>query len=75
MRFALVHLDAACQVLEDSIFFTFWDGTKFHDLPTYPPYGTPAQRNKGLIAGLIKGNQWLVKSFNKAIFLGGGYLR
>ena len=28
-------------------------------------------RNKGLIAGLIKGNQWLISPDHKALFLGG----
>ena len=32
--------------------------------PTYPP------RNKGLIAGLIKGNQWLISPYNKSIYNG-----
>ena len=27
-------------------------------------------RSKGLIAGLIKGNQWFISPKNKAIFLG-----
>ena len=31
-------------------------------------------RNKGLIAGLIKGNQWLISPNHKALFLGGGTL-
>ena len=36
-----------------------------------PPMGTP-----GRIAGLIKGNQWLISPDHKALFLGGGgYLR
>ncbi len=26
----------------------------------YPPQSYPRQRNKALIAGLIKGNQWLI---------------
>ena len=34
---------------------------------TYPPSG-----NKGLIAGLIKGNQWLISSDHKALFIGWG---
>ena len=31
-------------------------------------------RNKGLIAGLIKGNQWLISPDHKALFLWGGYV-
>ena len=35
----------------------------------------PPPRNKGLIAGLIKGNQWLISPKNKALVLGGGLVR
>ena len=35
-------------------------------LPKVPP-----KRNKGLIASLIKGNQWLIGPDHKALFLGG----
>ena len=45
--------------LKNSSAFLF--GYSTNPPKTYPP------RNKGLIAGLIKGNQWL-----KALFLGGG---
>ena len=35
--------------------------------------GAKCQGNKGLIAGLIKGNQWLINTDHKAgYFLGGG---
>ena len=36
-----------------------------------PPGPRTPLKNKGLIAGLIKGNQWLIKALNKALFLGG----
>ena len=46
-----------------------------------PPNGPrePPKRNKGLIAGLIKGNQWLISPDHKAgyfwgVTLGGGWL-
>ena len=38
-----------------------------------PPKGTPP-RNKGLIAGLIKGNQWLIRPDHKAGYFWGGYV-
>ena len=37
-----------------------------------PPQSYVSPRNKGLIAGLIKGNQWLISPKSKALFLGGG---
>ena len=39
-----------------------------------PPGHVPPPRNKGLIAGLIKGNRRLISPDHKAIFLGGGYV-
>ena len=37
-----------------------------------PPPNVPPQIHKGLIAGLIKGNQWLISPDHKAgYFLGG----
>ena len=39
--------------------------------PTPPRVTYPLPRNKGLIAGLIKGNQWLISPDHKALFLGG----
>ena len=36
------------------------------------PTKVPPVRNKGWIAGLIKGNQWLIKLFIKAVFVGEG---
>ena len=44
-----------------------------HGQSTYPPQVpyTPPPRNKGLIAGLIKGNQWFISPDHKALFLGG----
>ena len=39
-----------------------------------PPGHVPPPRNKGLIADLIKGNQWLISPDHKALFLG-GYVR
>ena len=39
--------------------------------PPPPPKATPPS-NKGLIAGLIKGNQWLINPDHKALFLRGG---
>ena len=36
-----------------------------------PPGPRTPPRNKGLIAGLIKGNQWLISPDHKALFLGG----
>ena len=38
---------------------------------TNPPGPRTPARNKGLIAGLIKGNQWLINPDHKALFLGG----
>ena len=39
---------------------------------SYPPPKLPPPSNKGLIAGLIKGNQWLISPDHKAgYFLGG----
>ena len=35
------------------------------------PPKVPPKRNKGLIASLIKGNQWLIGPDHKALFLGG----
>ena len=35
---------------------------------SYPPKATPHKKEPALIAGLIKGNQWLI---NKALFFGG----
>ena len=35
-----------------------------------PPQSYPP-RNRGLILGLIKGNQWLISPDQKALFLGG----
>ena len=35
-----------------------------------PPQSYVSPRNKGLIAGLIKGNQWLISPDHKALFLG-----
>ena len=42
--------------------------------PSYPPppKAIPPPRKKGLIAGLIKGNQWLINPDHKALFLGRG---
>ena len=41
--------------------------------PRTPP---PPPRNKGLIAGLLKGSQWLISPKNKAgYFWGGWYVR
>ena len=37
-----------------------------------PPRPRTPLRNKGLIAGLIKGNQWLISPDHKALFVGGG---
>ncbi len=37
-----------------------------------PPGPRTPPRNKGLIFGLIKGNQWLISPDHKALFLGGG---
>ena len=42
--------------------------------PTPPGPRTPP-RNKGLIAGLIKGNQWLISPDHKAGYFWGGYVR
>ena len=39
-----------------------------------PPGPRTPPRNKGLIAGLIKGNQWLISPKKKALFLRGGTL-
>ena len=36
-----------------------------------PPGHVPPQVNKGLIAGLIKANHWLISPDHKALFLGG----
>ena len=48
-------------------------GGRFTNLP--PPKATPP-RNKGLIAGLIKGNHWVfISPDHKALFLGGRYVR
>ena len=45
-------------------------------------FGTPFEkkmvdllRNRGSIAGFIKGNQWLTIPDHKALFLGVGYVR
>ena len=38
-----------------------------------PPGHVPPPRNKGLIAGLIKGNQWLISPDHKAGYFCGGY--
>ena len=38
--------------------------------PSYPPQSYPPS-NKGLIAGLIKGNQWLITLNKAGYFLGG----
>ena len=46
----------------------------FHGWSTYPPGPRTPPRNKGLIAGLIKGNQWLISHDHKALLLGGGYV-
>ena len=41
--------------------------------PTPPsPKGTPGQFDKGLVAGLIKGNQWLIGPDLKAAAISGG---
>ena len=45
-----------------------------HGYSTNTP-NVPPPRNKGLIAGLIKGNQWLISPNHKALFLGGGHVR
>ena len=39
-----------------------------------PPGHVPPPRNKGLIAGLIKGNQWLISLISGGGTLGGGRL-
>ena len=39
--------------------------------PSPPGHVPPLLRNKGLIAGLIKGRQWLISPDHKALFLGG----
>ena len=39
--------------------------------PSCPPQSGAPPRNKGLIFGLIKGNQWLISPDHKALFLGG----
>ena len=43
----------------------------FKGILAAPPKATFTPRNKGLIAGLIKGNQWLISPDHKALFLGG----
>ena len=43
--------------------------------PTPPGNLHPPPRNKGLRAGLIKGNQWFTSPDHKALFLGGGTLQ
>ena len=47
--------------LTDSRCFSYFnmEDTNCRDLPKANPKATPP-RNKGLIAGLIKGNQWLI---------------
>ena len=40
--------------------------------PTPPGPRTPPKRNKALIAGLIKGNQWLISPDHKAGYFWGG---
>ena len=50
-----------------------WAILLFMDVqPTYPPWPRIPLSNKGLIAGLIKGNQRLIGSYsnNKALSLG-----
>ena len=37
-----------------------------------PPGPRTPHSNKGLIAGLIKGHQWLISPDHNALFLGGG---
>ena len=37
-----------------------------------PPGHVPPPRNKGLIFGLIKGNQWLISPDHKAGYFWGG---
>ena len=50
----------------------FVDGDGYHgDRQPTPPGPRTPPRNKGLIAGLIKGNQRLISPKNKALFLGG----
>ena len=44
-------------------------------LVNLPPPNLPPSETKGLIAGLIKGNQWLTGPDHKALFLGGGGVR
>ena len=46
----------------------------FQGNPSCPPKAT-LPRNKGLIAGLIKGNQWLISPDHKAGYFWGGYVR
>ena len=43
-----------------------------HGYSTNPPLTYPPPRNKGLIAGLIKGNQWLISPDHKAGYFWGG---
>ena len=44
-------------------------------LVNQPPLNVPPPRNKGLIFGLIKGNQWLISPDHKAGYFWGGYVR
>ena len=52
----------------------FLDRHIVHGWSTNPPQRTPPPRNKGLIAGLIKGNQRFMSPDHKAGYFWGGYV-
>ena len=70
-----VHSGANCGILLSSPSIETMSDTLNHGYSTNPPPGhVPPPRNKGLIAGLIKGNQWLISPDHKAGHFWGGYV-